>query len=124
MGGAAGAPTRSEFEDRFLAFCREYGLPEPLINTFVAGYEVDALFPAERLIVELDGWEYHRDRHSFHGDRDRDADTLEAGYETVRVTWPRLTQRAVREAARLLAILARRRALAARLGGRRVGGAL
>jgi very-short-patch-repair endonuclease len=105
-GEAASAPTRSAFEDEFRRFANRFKLPEPQVNTQVAGYEVDVLFAAERVIVELDGWRYHRD--AFESDRERDAATLAAGYVTVRITWRRLTQEPEREAARLLAILAAR----------------
>lgn len=101
-------PTRSEFEDLFISFCERHRLPRPLINTRVAGHEVDALFPAQRLIVELDGWRFHSNREAFESDRDRDADTLAAGHPTVRVTWERITQTPAREAERLRAILRRR----------------
>ncbi len=103
-------PTRSEFEDRFVAFAREYGLPTPLVNTRVCGFLVDAYFPTERVIVELDGWDFHQSRRSFEDDRDRDATTLAAGIPTVRITWERLTGSPDREAARLRAILRQRRA--------------
>jgi predicted transcriptional regulator of viral defense system len=106
---AGGAPTRSEFEDAFLVFCQRHALPRPLVNTMVCGHEVDALFAAEQLIVELDGWDFHRDRYAFEADRDRDADALAAGLPTVRVTWERMSQTPGKEAARLHAILARRR---------------
>ena len=102
-------PTRSEFERRFVAFTKRYGLPKPKMNTFVAGFEVDALFEAERVIVELDSWEFHRDRASFERDRNRDAATLLADHITVRITWDRLTQDAESEAARLHSILESRR---------------
>ena len=102
-------PTRSEFEDRFVTFAREHGLPAPRVNTRVAGYEVDALFPDERVIVELDGWKFHSNRRSFERDRDKDAALLAAGYVTVRITWERLTQTPAREATRLHEILAARR---------------
>jgi Transcriptional regulator, AbiEi antitoxin len=46
----ASAPTRSELEDAFLAFCGRYDLPRPKTNAKVAGYEVDALFEAEQII--------------------------------------------------------------------------
>ncbi len=104
-----GAPTRSELEDAFLTFCRQYDLPIPLVNTRVAGHEVDALFADERVIVELDGWDFHRDRYAFEDDRERDADTLAVGLVTVRITWERLTHRPDREASRLGAILSSRR---------------
>ncbi len=61
-------PTRSEFEDRFVAFEDEYGLPEPTVNARCNGHEVDALFPVQRLIVELDGWDFHNDRNAFETD--------------------------------------------------------
>jgi very-short-patch-repair endonuclease len=102
-------PTRSELEDAFLDFCRHFDLPRPEVNTRVAGYEVDAFFPDHRLAVELDGWWFHRTRDSFESDRDKDADLLLAGIETVRITWQRLTGRSRREAERLRAILNRRR---------------
>jgi very-short-patch-repair endonuclease len=75
----------------------------------VAGYEVDALFEAEQLIVELDGWAFHADRDAFERDRDRDADTLAAGCATVRITWERMRRAPAQEAARLQAILTGRR---------------
>ena len=105
----SGGPTRSEFEDAFASFCELYGLPQPVMNTVVAGHEVDALFEAEGVIVELDGYEFHSGRDAFESDRDRDADTLEAGHSTVRVTWERMIGSPRREALRLEAILANRR---------------
>lgn len=99
-------PTRSEFEDAFLAFAERFGLPRPLVNTRLAGFEVDALFPGPRVIVELDGWAFHSSRESFIGDRDRDAELLARGYRTVRITWERLIEAPEREAVRLRAILA------------------
>jgi hypothetical protein len=104
-----GPPTRSGFEDDFLAFCESFGLPRPRVNARVAGYEVDALFEAEQLIVELDGWAFHADRDAFERDRDRDADTLAAGCATVRITWERMRRAPAHEAARLQAILTGRR---------------
>lgn len=98
-------PTRSEFEDAFLAMVRRFGLPEPMMGARVGPYEVDALFPEQRVIVELDGWEFHDDRGAFVSDRERDTANLAMGYRTVRITWDRLTQRPAGEAQRLLAIL-------------------
>lgn len=102
------APTRSEFEDAFLAFAKRHHLPEPQVNTHVAGHEADILFPEHGLVVEVDSYEFHRGRERFEADRDRDADLLAAAIATVRVTWERLSLRPAREAARLHAILARR----------------
>jgi hypothetical protein len=102
------APTRSPMEDDFDAFCTRYRLPQPLINAVIAGAERDAYFPQQKLIVELDSWQFHQGRDAFEGDRDRDADALAQGIATVRVTWERLKQRPDEEAARLERILRER----------------
>jgi hypothetical protein len=106
---ATDGPTRSEFEDAFLAFCERYGLPRPKTNTIVAGHEADAYFEAERLIVELDGWHFHSSRTSFEGNRNRDADSLLQGIGTIRLTWDRMIGKPEPEADRLHEILRTRR---------------
>jgi very-short-patch-repair endonuclease len=103
-------PTRSQFEDAFIAFCKNHALPRPKVNTIVAGREADAYFEAEKLIVELDGWEFHSSHESFESDRERDANALEHGIGTVRLTWDRLLETPGHEAARLHKILQGRRA--------------
>jgi hypothetical protein len=103
--GLPGTPTRSGWEDDFPAFCENHGLPTPVMGARVHGYIVDALFPAERLIVELDSWEFHRDAIAFQTDRERDADTLAYGFNTVRITYKRIHQAPRKEATRLRAIL-------------------
>jgi hypothetical protein len=65
-------PTRSKHEDDFVAWAKRHGLPTPRINVKVNGQEVDALFPQERVIVELDSEEFHDDPISFRTDRQRD----------------------------------------------------
>ena len=98
-------PTNSSFEDDFLAFIKKYRLPTPLMNHPLNGTIVDAYFPDHNLIVELDGWDYHKDRHAFESDRERDAHHLAHGTPTVRITKDRLEHTPDREAARLEAIL-------------------
>jgi hypothetical protein len=82
--------TRSGLERRFLEVVTEAGLPAPAMNHFVAGYEIDAWWEAERFGVELDVHETHGSRLSFEEDRERDDELLHAGIETTRVTGPRL----------------------------------
>ena len=57
-----------------------------------AGYECDAVWSRQRLVVELDGYAFHRGRRSFEGDRARDAELQLAGYRVVRVTARRLAR--------------------------------
>ena len=101
-------PTRSPLEDKYLALTDRYHLPEPLVNTIVHGYEVDIYYPKHRLAVELDGYDYHKDRAQFEYDRERDAALLAKGIPTIRVTEQRLDEQPAKEAARLLNILADR----------------
>jgi hypothetical protein len=110
IGRLTERPTRSSFEDTFPAFCERYGLPAPQMNAIVCGYEVDALFEQERVIVELDGWAFHSSRASFEDDRKRDGVTLAAGFVTVRITRARYERDPGAEAAQLHEILARRMA--------------
>lgn len=86
---ADGGPafTRSEAERRFLDLVRTAGLSRPSTNVIVAGFEVDFLWQEQRLIVEVDGREYHGGDHSFEGDRTRDGVLMAAGFRTMRVTW-------------------------------------
>ncbi len=103
-------PTRSEFEDAFLAFVAEFNLPRPRVNRKRNGREVDMVFDHHKVIVELDGYEFHRDRDSFNTDRDNDAEALSHGFVTMRVTWDRLhgQGRRAAEARRLQRILQQR----------------
>jgi len=75
---------RSELEARFLDLTIEAGLPRPALNAPTAGYEVDALWPEERLVVELDGWENHKERHAAAQDRDKTNRLQLAGYQVLR----------------------------------------
>ncbi len=103
-------PTRSGLEDDFVAFCKQFDLPTPQCNVKIGGYEVDAYFPEHRLVVELDSWIFHRDRGAFEHDRNKDANLLLRGIQTVRITGERLTESGYDEAVRLRTILASRRA--------------
>ena len=82
-----------------MAFTERFGLPRPLMNTRVAWREVDAFFPVERVIVELDGYAFHSSRESFRENRERDTEMLARGLVTVRITWDRLNDAPAREAA-------------------------
>ena len=61
------------------------------MDVVVEGFEVDCLWPAEALVVELDGWGFHGDRDAFERDRRRDVRLQLAGYDVLRFTWERLT---------------------------------
>jgi very-short-patch-repair endonuclease len=97
--------TRSEAERRLKALCRAAQLPLPQTNARVAGYEVDAFRPAQRLIVEVDGYRYHATRAAFERDRRKDAALQVAGYRVLRITWRRLRYEPIALGAQLGALL-------------------
>jgi very-short-patch-repair endonuclease len=97
--------TRSELECMFLRLCDDYGIRRPAVNVPVAGFEVDCVWLDERLVVELDGWGFHRDRGAFEADRRRDAALQLAGYRVVRITYRRLVSEPSGVAADLQALL-------------------
>lgn len=98
--------TRSEAERRLLMLVRQAALPRPRTNVRLAGYEVDAIWEAQRLVVEVDGYRYHRTRAKFERDRRKDARLLIAGYRVLRITWRRLTKEPDQVIATLAAALA------------------
>jgi predicted transcriptional regulator of viral defense system len=100
------APTRAELKRMFNRVCRLADLPPPQVNVPVEGFEVDAFWPAQRLIVEVDSWEFHKTRAAFERDRARDAALLVAGYRVVRVTYLQLRDRPEQVASTVRRLLA------------------
>lgn len=79
--------TRSHGERLLRRIVRRWNLPAFESNATICGYEVDALWRAERQIVELDGRAYHSDAESFERDRRRDATLQRAGYSVLRISY-------------------------------------
>ena len=76
--------TRSEAEARFIVLCHERGLTLPRVNHHLNGFESDFHWRAARLVAEVDGFEFHKDRRQFETDRRRGVAHRIAGYEVVR----------------------------------------
>jgi very-short-patch-repair endonuclease len=93
--------TRSKMERRLRALIKKSGLPAPQTNVRVAGYEVDMYWPAQRLVVEFDGWNTHSSRTAFESDRVKDAQLQLAGERVMRVTGRQLERRPEELVARL-----------------------
>jgi very-short-patch-repair endonuclease len=84
--------TRSQAEDRLLGLLGAGRLPPPQVNVRVHGYEVDLLWPTERLVVEVDGYAFHSTRAAFERDRRRDAELQARGLRVIRVTWRQIVE--------------------------------
>jgi very-short-patch-repair endonuclease len=78
--------TRSELERRFLRLCRRHRLAAPEVNALIGPFRVDFIWREQRLIVETDGYRYHRGRQAFEDDRARDLELRLLGYQVVRFT--------------------------------------
>jgi very-short-patch-repair endonuclease len=53
----------------------------------------DIVFPALRLVLELDGWAYHITPDRFRSDRERQNRLVAAGWTVLRFTWHDVTSR-------------------------------
>jgi len=99
---------RSELERRFAALVRAAGLPRPRLNHVIEGVEVDAVWPRERVAVELDGWAFHRHRRAFQRDREKANALTVAGWTVLRFTHRDVVARPADVAAQLSALVGRR----------------
>jgi predicted transcriptional regulator of viral defense system len=86
--------TRSELEIQFLAVLDAHGIPRPQTNARVhlreTSPEIDCLWPAHKVTVELDSYDNHTTRAAFERDRARDRALQAAGYRVLRITWRQL----------------------------------
>jgi very-short-patch-repair endonuclease len=78
--------TRSDLEDGFLAICRRGRLPRPEVNVLIGPCLVDFLWREERLVVETDGYRYHRGQVTFQNDRQRELELMRLGYGVLRLS--------------------------------------
>jgi very-short-patch-repair endonuclease len=106
------ALTRSQAERLLCALLDQGWLPRPQFNVKLHGYLVDALWPAERLVIEADGFATHGHRAAFERDRLRDQTMAAHGFTTVRITWRQLRDEPMAVLARISMALAYARARA------------
>ena len=102
--------TRSELEELLIELVDEFGLRRPETNVVLEvdgeTFEVDALWRAERIAVELDGRQFHDTLLAFERDRRRDRQLVAASWRPVRITWRQITEERAavgRDLARMLA---------------------
>jgi very-short-patch-repair endonuclease len=87
--------TESEAEEAFLAIVRRTGLPDPLPQRHVEGRRRDFVWPAQRIVVEIDGRATHDTTVAFEQDRVRDNELGLAGWLTLRFTRRRVVRRGI-----------------------------
>jgi very-short-patch-repair endonuclease len=85
-------PTKSDLEELCIRFADRAGLPRPQTNVLIEGLEVDCVWREQRLIIEVDSWEFHRTRAAFERDREKSRILQAAGWRCVGVTYRQLEQ--------------------------------
>ena len=78
--------TLSELERVFLDRLRAGDLPLPQTNRRAGSKRVDCRWPDHQLTVELDGYRYHRSRHAWEQDRQREREAYARGDQFRRYT--------------------------------------
>ena len=76
--------TDTGLERRFLTIARRANLPTPETQVTINGYRVDFFWPRLSLVVETDGWRYHRTAGEQATDHLRDQTHSLAGLTTLR----------------------------------------
>jgi very-short-patch-repair endonuclease len=92
---------RSVLELRFLRLCASSGIPRPRVNVRIGAWTPDFLWPDHRLVVETDGFDFHRTAAARRRDATKDEVLRGEGFTVVRLTWAEVTERAAETAARL-----------------------
>ncbi len=100
--------TREELELLLRRLIRTHRLPPAELNANVEGDEVDACWPAARVIVEADGWTFHRGRAAFQRDRAKSNRLTLRGWTVLRFTHDDVTRRPETVAAAIGRALRRR----------------
>lgn len=104
-----GALTDTGLERRFLSLARSAGLSKPETQAWVNGYRVDFYWPDLRLVVEADGWRYHRTAVAQTTDYRRDQAHTTSGLTTLRFSEEQIRHKP-QEVSRTLTAVARRSA--------------
>jgi very-short-patch-repair endonuclease len=97
--------TQSRAERVMRRLLRGAGLPQPLCNRWVHGCRVDFVWLEQRLVVQVDGFQFHGHRGAFERDRKTDQILIAAGYTVIRFTWLQLKHEPLRVAAVIAAAL-------------------
>jgi very-short-patch-repair endonuclease len=85
--------TESEAEEAFLAIVRRAGLPDPTPQCLIDGRRRDFVWRERRIVVEIDGWRYHRTAAAAERDGVRDNEVGLAGWLPLRFTRRRVVLR-------------------------------
>ena len=92
LGAVDPAAVRSVLELRFLRLCAEYGIPRPEVNVRIGDWTPDFLWRDWGLVVETDGYDFHRTAAARRRDAIKDDFLRGIGLEVLRLTWAEVTE--------------------------------
>jgi hypothetical protein len=101
----------TKIETDLKALVTAAGLPLPEMNRFIVlddgepAIRPDFYWPAHRVVVQADGWKFHRSRAAFERDRRNDQRLLAAGYRVIRITYRQIHTEPERIAAMIRTVL-------------------
>lgn len=101
------ALTDTGLERKFLGIVLAAGLPRPQTQQRVSGYRVDFYWPQFGLVVETDGWRYHRTPGEQAKDHRRDQTHTAAGLTTLRFAESQIRHTPDEVRTKLLAVVKR-----------------
>ncbi|MGH2835621.1 MAG: hypothetical protein ACRDKD_05355, partial [Solirubrobacteraceae bacterium] len=90
------ARTNGELEVALLCLCERFGLPVPQFNRWFYGFPVDAYWPEQDLVAEVDGIGNHSKPGQLRVDRRKELTLRKHGHRVVRYDWD-LVKRACEE---------------------------
>lgn len=89
---AAEDGARSQAERLLVQLLRSASITGWRTNYNIGRYRVDFAFPTAGVVIEVDGWAFHSDRHDFQHDRERQNSIMLMGWQVLRFTWLDLTE--------------------------------
>jgi very-short-patch-repair endonuclease len=101
-GSVDPAAVRSVLELRFLRMCGAHGIARPQVNVRIGEWTPDFLWPDRRLVVETDGYDFHRTPAARRRDARKDEAMKGLGLTVVRLTWFDVVERPAATAERIL----------------------
>jgi very-short-patch-repair endonuclease/predicted transcriptional regulator of viral defense system len=100
--------TRSQPEEDLLGMLRAAGVATPQANAPLHGFIADFLWRQERVVVEVDGYQWHSSRSAFKRDRLKDQVLRDHGYIVLRFTSDQLKEEPLAVIARIVRAITER----------------
>ncbi len=82
--------SESELERKFVRFLRKHGIVGWTQQVWIGGRRMDFVWPAERIVVSLHGWAFHKSHSRWETDQETTSALASQGWVPLIYTWKRL----------------------------------